>query len=241
MRAVYVSVAALAVTLAVTSAIQAQATPAQAPAMQDADRKVVGGGITAPGWQGRADGAGKVEEAKLTFAAGKYTIMTGPAISYWNPANVAKGDYTVKATFNEPNYMNLNDHPHPYGIFIGGNDLGTPDASLMYCAPYGSGTVIIRGFSGTAPDGKAVTFRMNGGRGAPAESVHKAEKGQPVTQEVMWTVKGGRAECSINGAVVGGYTAAEVVGAGKLKSLDGVYGIRASHNVEVIVSGLEKK
>ena len=239
MRAVYVSVAALAVTLAVTSGMQAQATPAQAP-KPDVDRKVAGGGITAPGWKGKADGAGKVEDAKLVFADGKYTITTGPAINYWNPANVAKGDYVVKATFTEPNYMNLNDHPHPYGIFIGGNDLDTPDASLLYCAPYGSGTVIVRGFGGTT-DGKAVTFQMNGRRGAPAESVKKAEKGQSVTQEVMWTVKGDRAECSINGAVVAGYTKAELVGPGKLKSLDGVYGIRAAHNVEVIVSGLEKK
>jgi hypothetical protein len=238
MRAVYVSVAAVAVTLAVTSAMYAQATPAQAP--QDADRKVAGGGIQAPGWQGKADGAGKVEDAKLVLAAGKYTITTGPAISYWNPANVAKGDYMVKATFNEPSYMNLNDHPHPYGVFIGGNDLGTPDASMLYCAPYGSGTVIVRGFGGTV-DGKAVTFQMNGRRGAPHEAVKKAEKGQAVTQEVMWTVKGGRAECSINGQVVAGYDKAELVAPGKLKSLDGIYGIRAAHNVEVIVSGFEKK
>ena len=81
----------------------------------------------------------------------------------------------------------------------------------------------------------------SGRRGGPAESVHKAEKGQSVTQDVMWTVKGDRAECSINGAVVGGYSKAELVGPGKLKSLDGVYGIRAAHNVEVIVSGFEKK
>ena len=238
MRAVYVSVAAVAVTLAVTSAMYAQATPAQAP--QDADRKVAGGGIQAPGWQGKADGAGKVEDAKMVLAGGKYTITTGPAISYWNPANVAKGDYVVKATFTEPSYMNLNDHPHPYGIFIGGNDLTTPDATMMYCAPYGSGTVIVRGFGGTV-DGKPVVFNMMGRRGGPAESVHKAEKGQSVTQEVMWTVKGDRAECSINGAVVAGYTKAELIGPGKLKSLDGIYGIRAAHNVEVIVSGFEKK
>jgi hypothetical protein len=232
---VYVSVTALAVTLAVTSAIQAQATP------QDADRKVVGGGITAPGWMGKADGAGKVEDAKFVLAQGKYTITTGPAVNYWNPANVAKGDYSVKATFTEPNYMNLNDHPHPYGVFIGGSDLGAPEASLLYCAPYGSGTVIVRGFGGLTPEGKPATFRMNGGRGTPHEAVKKVEKGQSVTQEVMWTVKGDRAECSINGAVVAGYTKAELVGPGKLKSLDGVYGIRAAHNVEVIVSGLEKK
>ena len=44
---------------------------------------------------------------------------------YWNPANKASGNYTVKATFSEPKYMNLNNHPHPYGIAIAGNDLAT--------------------------------------------------------------------------------------------------------------------
>ena len=230
MRAVYVSVTALAVALTVTSAVQAR----QAMAGQDVDRKVVGGGIMAAGWSGKADGAGKVEDAKFVLADGKFTITTGPAVNYWNPANTASGDYSVSATFNEPSYMNLNNHPHPYGIFIGGNDLGTPDATLLYCAPYGSGTVIVRGF-GPAP------FQMNGRRGSMAESVHKAEKGQPVTQEVMWTVTGGRAECSINGTVVAGYDSAELVAPGKLKSLNGVYGIRAAHNVEVIVSSFIKK
>jgi hypothetical protein len=229
MRAVYVSVAALVVSLSAGSAMQANQAMTQ-----DADRKVAGGGIMAAGWMGKADGTGNVTDAKFEMAGGKYTIMTGPAVNYWNPANTASGDYTVSATFTEPSYMNLNDHPHPYGIFIGGNDLGTPGASMMYCAPYGSGTVIVRGF-GPAP------FQMNGRRGTPHEAVKKVEKGQSVTQDVMWTVKGGRAECSINGAVVAGYDKAELVMEGKLKSLDGVYGIRAAHNVEVIVTNFMKK
>jgi hypothetical protein len=112
-----------------------------------------------------------------------------------------------------------------------------PDASLL-CVPYGSGVVLIRGFGGTVDEGRRSQRERR--RGAPAESVKKAEKGQSVTQEVMWTVKGDRAECSINGAVVGGYTKAELVGAGKLKSLDGVYGIRAAHNVDLIVRGPEE-
>ncbi len=49
------------------------------------------------------------------------------------PGDKASGDYTVKATFTEPKYMNLNTHPHPYGVFIAGNDEGTPrpDRSLL--------------------------------------------------------------------------------------------------------------
>jgi hypothetical protein len=41
--------------------------------------------------------------------------------------------------------------------------------------------------------------------------------------------------------VVGSYDKASVVGAGKLKSTDGVYGLRFGHNTEVVVTGFTKK
>ena len=53
------------------------------------------------------------------------------------------------------------------------------------------------------------------------------------------SVKGDKVECSVNGTVVGSYDKAAVVGAGKLKSTDGVYGLRFGHNTEVIVTGFE--
>ena len=52
-----------------------------------------------------------------------------------------------------------------------------------------------------------------------------------------WTVKGGRAECSINGTVIVGYDKDQLVAAGKLTSLDGVYVIRLTHNVDTIITG----
>jgi hypothetical protein len=52
------------------------------------------------------------------------------------------------------------------------------------------------------------------------------------------SVKGDNVTCSINGQVVGTYKKADVVGAGKLKSTDGVYGIRFAHNTEGTVTGL---
>ena len=42
----------------------------------------------------------------------------------------------------------------------------------------------------------------------------------------------------MNGTVVGSYNKADVVAAGKLKSSDGVYGLRFGHNTEAVVSGL---
>jgi hypothetical protein len=38
--------------------------------------------------------------------------------------------------------------------------------------------------------------------------------------------------------VVAGYDKAEIVAPGKLKSTDGVWGLRFTHNVEAIVAGL---
>jgi hypothetical protein len=53
-------------------------------------------------------------------------------------------------------------------------------------------------------------------------------------------VKGGKAECSVNGAVIASYTKDQLVTPGKLTSLDGVYGLRFTHNVEAVVTGFGK-
>jgi hypothetical protein len=96
------------------------------------------------------------------------------------------GDYTVKATFTEPKYMNLNDHPHPYGIVVAATTWGRPSQSYLYCAAYGNGNFIVRGF-GPEP------FQMNGRRGEANAAVHKAAgPGEPVTQEIAMSVKGSR-------------------------------------------------
>jgi len=242
MRYVPVSViAAAAVALGASAALVAQggaAAPAKgAPAQTETNRLVAGGGINAAGWMGKLDPADeqkgqKVSDAKLDMTGNTLHVTTGPAITYWNPANKATGNYTVKATFNEPKYMNLNDHPHPYGIVIAGNDMGTADQSYLYCAAYGNGMFIVRGF-GPAP------FQMNGRRGEAGPSVNKATgPGSPVTQEIAMSVKGDKVECAINGQTVGSYDKSAVVGAGKLKSTDGVYGVRFAHNTEGTVSGL---
>jgi hypothetical protein len=82
------------------------------------------GGIKVAGWKGVIDaseaGRGeKLENARLAKDGEALHAVTGPAVTYWDPANTASGNYTVKATFTESEYMNLNDHPTP------GSDHGT--------------------------------------------------------------------------------------------------------------------
>jgi hypothetical protein len=217
------------IALVLTGAVFAQESP-------DANRKVAGGGISVPGWQGKIDSdaekAGQtVNDAKLTSDGKTLLVTTGPAITYWNPKNVAKGDYTVSATFTEPKFMNLNSHPHPYGIVIAGNDLGTAQQSYVYCAAYGNGNFIVRGFG---PD----AFQLNGRREAN-DAVHKAAAvGQSLTQEIAMQVKGDKVSCIINGTVVKTFEKTELLTPGKLKSTDGVYGVRFAHNTDATVTGL---
>jgi hypothetical protein len=231
MRIAYCVSLAAVIGLSVSPGIYAQA-------QTETSRSVQGGGITVSGWTGKIDAteekAGQaLNNAKFAPNGSGFAVTTGPAVSYWNPANKAAGDYTVSATFNEPKYMNLNSHPHPYGIFIAGNDLGTADQNYVYCAAYGNGMFIVRGFG---PD----AFQMNGRRGEANAAVHKAAAvGEPVTQEIAMSVKGGKVECSINGTVVASYDKPSIVTAGKLKSTDGVYGLRFAHNTEVTVTGFK--
>ena len=220
--------AAIALTLCTTA-------PAFA---QDAAVAVKDGGVFAKGWTGKIDAqeekAGQaLNNARLDEKGGALHVRTGPAVTYWNPANKATGNYTVSATFDEAKYMELMDHPHPYGIMIAGNDLGTDTQSYIYCSAYGNGTFIVRGM-GPAP------FQVSARKPEPNAAINKAAgKLSPVKQDIAVTVDGDNISCSINGTVVGTYKKADVVAAGKLKSTDGVYGIRFAHNTEAVVTNFK--
>src|SRR5258705_2094625 len=156
--------------LAVAAMLVVQGTPSARA--QDANRAVEGGGISVPGWVGRIDpkemAAGeKLSNAKPAKEGDALRVTTGPAVVYWAPDNKASGNYTVKATFRESKYMGLNNHPHPYGIFIAGTEMGTDQQSYLYCAAYGNGNFIVRGFGPAA-------FQLNGARGAASPAVNKA-------------------------------------------------------------------
>ena len=199
---------------------------------QDADRKVAGGGVTVPGWKGKEDTGNKqgltVKDSKLAPEGKGFRLMTGPAGLYWSDKNTAKGDYSVKATFTEAKQSF--SHPHPYGVFIGGESLDSGTGNALYCVAYRNGNYIIRGFSG----GKRFDVVA---KPVPNDAVHKAAAEAEVVQEVGWNVKGDSVECVINGTSVWKGTKADVTGPGKLTSTDGIAGIRVSHNSDALVTG----
>ena len=212
--------------------ISAMAAMPTAQAQQDADKKVAGGGITVKGWQGRVDSGNRqnltITDSKLAPEGQAMRLMTGAAGLYWNPANMGKGDFSVKATFDEPKQPY--NHPHPYGVFIGGKGLDSETPQALYCAAYRNGNYIVRGFSGGKP------FQVVG-KPMPNEAVKKAATPEEqVVQDVSLAVRGDKVECTVNGTSVWSAAKADVVGAGKLDSTDGMTGIRVSHNSDAIVS-----
>lgn len=199
---------------------------------QDADRTVAGG-IKLDGWKGRVDrraaGQGKtVNDSHVRMEGDAIRMSVGPAGNFWNPAHHAHGNYEVTATFKE--LKMAASHPHSYGLFIGGADLESETETLMYCIAYGDGTYSIKTFHGAN-----VQTLVN--REASSALV-KADANGEATNTIGWRVNNGSASCLINGQVVKSFESGEVVAADKLKSLDGNYGIRVSHNLELTVSGL---
>ena len=208
------------------------AIPAMPAAQQDADKKVAGGGVTVKGWQGRVDSGNRqgltITDSKLAPEGSGFRLMTGAAGLYWNPANVGKGDFSVKATFDEAKQPY--NHPHPYGVFIGGKGLDGDQPQALYCAAYRSGNYIVRGFSGGKPFGVVQ-------KPTPNDAVAKGAADAPVKQDITLRVSGDKVECVVNGTSVWSGTKADVTGAGKLDSTDGITGIRVSHNSDALVSG----
>jgi hypothetical protein len=208
-----------------------------AQGQQDADKKVAGGGVTVKGWQGKADAGNRqgltVNDSKFAPEGSGFRLTTGPAALYWNPSNVGKGDFTVRATFTEP--KQAYNHPHPYGVFIGGKGLDSDSPQALYCAAYRNGNYIVRGFSGGKPFGVV-------GKPVPNDAVKKAAgPDAEVVQEVALSVKGDKVDCTVNGTSVWSGAKADVTGAGKLDATDGVTGIRVSHNSDAVVSNFSVK
>lgn len=200
---------------------------------QDADRTVADGGIKVAGWKGRVDrrplSQGKtIADSRLAMEGSNLRLSVGPAGNFWNPAHVASGDFDVKATFKE--HKMAADHPHSYGIFIGGANLESDMETLAYCITYGTGTFSVKTFHGAK-----VTTLINM-EANPA--VHKADANGESTNEIGWRVRGNTASCMVNGTAVHTFQKSELIGADKLASTDGNYGIRVSHNLELTVSGL---
>lgn len=186
------------------------------------------GGIQVKGWQGRTDRTEqKIAEVKFVQMGTGFHLTTGPHAILWSSENTASGDYTVKARMTKTS-RSTSTHEESYGVFIGGSDLNGPRQNYLYCVVFGTGNVMVRHRDG------GDTHTLLGKTANPAV----AKMGSSgATDEISMWVNGGRVGCSVNGTEVFSAAAPDMIGPGKLVSTNGVFGIRASHGLDIHLEG----
>lgn len=199
-----------------------------AQAQGDPTNSVTGAGIQVKGWQGRTDRAAqKIGEVKFVSMGTGYHLTSGPHAILWSAANRASGDYSVVARFTKTP-KSTSTHEESYGLFIGGTDLNGAKQNYLYCVVFGSGNVMVRHRDG----GDTHTLL---GKTANEKVSKMGERG--ATDEIAMWVRDGRVGCSVNGAEVFSAARADMIGPGKLVSTDGIFGLRASHNLDLHIEG----
>ena len=135
---------------------------------QDANRTVAGGGITAAGWQGQGRRSGQDQRGQAL--AGRQ----GPARRHGAGNHLlesrqqggrqlhGQGD-VHRAEVHEPQRSPASVRHRDRAA----TTWARRQQSYLYCAAYGNGNFIVRGF-GPEP------FQVNGRRGEPNDAVHKA-------------------------------------------------------------------
>lgn len=119
------------------------------------------------GWMVRADrstnpsdpdGAGDIE---FTTIPGGFRAVNPTAAIYWNPANTATGDYTLRGTFK---LLEPSSHANFYGLFIGGQNLEGAEQNYTYFMVAQDGSYLVRRRTGDRmPDPNAPMRGRRGG------------------------------------------------------------------------------
>ena len=183
---------------------------------------------TAAGWKQRIDMSTDASdpdpagEVKFMAMSGGFHTSNPKAAVFWNPANTASGNYTLKATFAQ---NERSSHPNYLGLVFGGKDLDKATQSYTYflVAPQ-NGTWLLKQRSGEQT--KDVVPRSKNAAVTQLDASGKATN----TLEVR--VSADKIDYVVNGMVV---TSTPRTAA----TTDGIYGFRVNHALpDVMITGL---
>jgi hypothetical protein len=164
------------------------------------------------------DAAGNIKF--MAMGSGFHAINPQAAV-YWNPANNASGNYTLKGTFT---LVKPSDHTNYYGLVFGGSNLDGPQQTYLYFVVAQDGSWLIKHKAG-APEPATVARNVNA-------AVKKPEGGKSVN-ELEVRVQADKIDYAVNGTVVH-----STPKTGPTAKTDGLYGMRVNHRLEVQVDGL---
>lgn len=172
------------------------------------------------GWHMHLDpGEGDPSQVMFMSMGPGFHATTGPAGVFWNPANTMHGPFTITATFTQ---TKAPMHPEAYGLFIGGKDLDSANASYGY--------LIVRG------DGKyAIKHRANATEVHTVQdwtdlaSMQKADAAGKATNTVSFQVGTDSVRAFVNKDQVKSWPLA-------YWTAEGIAGIRVNHMLDVHIS-----
>jgi hypothetical protein len=181
------------------------------------------------GWKVRVDRSTAASDPDAAGAISFVTMGAGfhatnpKAAVYWNPANTAAGNYTLKGTFT---LVKPSGHNNYYGLVFGGGDLEGPQQKYLYFMVAQNGTWLIK-----RRDGDATTDNVSAKE--PSDAVKKPDASGKSTNDLEVRVGADKIDYVVNGTVV--HTTPK---SGATANTDGIYGIRINHLLEVQVDGL---
>jgi hypothetical protein len=180
------------------------------------------------GWKLRVDRSQSAEDPdaagaiKFVATDSGFHAMNPQAAVYWNPANTATGNFTLKGTFK---LVKTSGHSEYYGLIFGGSALEGPAQSYVYFMVESEGTWLIKSRNGNS------TMQI-ASSGSPSDAVKKADASGMSTNALEVRVKADKVEFVVNGKVVN--TAPRT---GQTAKTDGIYGMRINHMLDVQVDG----
>ena len=144
------------------------------------------------------------------------------AAVFWNPANAATGNYTVKASFR---LVRPSNHTNYYGLVFGGSDLDGANQSYTYFTVAQDGTWLLKRRDG---DSSAPTIAPK----TASEAVKKPGADGTSVNNLEVRVQADKIDYVVNGTVVH-----STPKSGMTAKTDGLTGIRVNHMLEVHVDG----
>jgi hypothetical protein len=157
----------------------------------------------------------------VTMGSGFHATNPQAAV-YWNSANTATGTYTVKGTFT---LMKPSGHTNYYGLVFGGSGIEGAQQSYLYFVVAQNGTWLIKSRNGEA----TATISPK----TPNDAVKKPEADGKSVNALEVRVGADKIDFVVNGVVVHSEPKS-----GALAKVDGIYGIRINHLLEVQIDGL---
>ncbi len=183
---------------------------------------------TPAGWKQRIDRSTNASDPDAAGAVKFVTMGSGfhatnpQAAVYWNPANTATGNYTVKGTFV---LQKPSGHVNFYGLVFGGAGLDGANQTYVYFLVAQDGTFLVKHRAGDAAVHDVVVK-------TPSNAVKKPDASGKSTNALEVRVLADKIDYVVNGTVV-----TSTPKTGMTAKTDGIAGIRVNHVLEVHIDG----